>query len=1168
MREPNHQLNGIKGVMNSNKTLVTLADILVVDDTPNNLRLLAGMLTEQGYKVRKVINGSLALQAVKVAPPDLILLDINMPGMNGYEVCEQLKYDPKTAQIPVIFISALDQVIDKVKAFEVGGVDYITKPFKLPELVARIENQLKIGSLQKQLKKQNQQLKEEIAVRQQTEAALRLSEEKFCKAFRACPDPMSIATLKDGRYIEVNDSCLKIAGYSREQMLGHTVFELNFWLNPEDRLKLSQELQAKKAVRNQEFNLRSKSGEVKTVLLSAELIELNGETCILTITRDITERKRIEEALRKSEERWQLALRGNNDGIWDWNLETNEIFYSSRWKEMLGYQEGEITNDIEEWKKRLHPDDARQTIGLVQAHLAGATPYYIAEYRLQFKNGDYKWILDRGQALWDKQGKPVRMVGSHTDISERKQREEALRLIVEGTAATTGKEFFRSCTRYLAQVLQVPHAMVCQLTDQTKTKVRTMAFWTGKKFSENIEYEIAGTPCGELVQGSIFYCQSNIQECFPEDRYLVEAGIESYLGIPLIDSTGKLIGLLAVMDRVPIKNNSDKESILKIFAARAAAELERQISEEALRRSEERWDLVLQGNNDGIWDWNIKTGETSRSPRWKQMLGYQDEEIADINDEWKSRLHPEDFERVMAARLDYLNKITPHYAVEHRLRSKDGSYRWVLSRGQALWDENGQPLRMVGSTRDITERKLAEEKLRKSEASLAAAQRVAHVGSWEFDLKTRKITWSDELFHIFGLDPQQPEPTYTQYFRHIYRYDRSSVRKAFEQIMLTGQSYELDYRILLANGSIRHLAGRGEAVVNAEGQVIRLFGTAIDITERKQAEIALRDSEKLARENANKLKSALEKLKRTQAQLVQTEKMSSLGQMLAGVAHEINNPVSFIYGNLAFASQYFQDIFDLIKAYQQTCDNPAPEVKELTENIDLDFLLKDWQKLMNSMQVGADRIQKIVLSLRNFSRGDGSEIKSVDIHQGIENTLLILQHRLKAVGDRPEIKIIKEYAQLPPVTCYVGQLNQVFMNLISNAIDALESVPTPRQITIRTEVRTKNVSERELTYQRRDEEKIITSPHQKNSRENCFCPTPYVVIRIADNGSGISQQIIPQIFDPFFTTKSVGSGTGLGLSISYQIVVEKHGGKLSCTSEIGKGTEFVVEIPLVAKPVN
>ncbi|MGB7442974.1 MAG: PAS domain-containing protein [Coleofasciculaceae cyanobacterium] len=1156
--------------MNSNKTLVTFADILVVDDTPNNLRLLAGMLSEQGYKVRKVINGVLALQAVKVAPPDLILLDINMPGMNGYEVCQRLKDDPKTAQIPVIFISALDQVIDKVKAFEVGGVDYITKPFKLPELIARIENQLKICFLQNQLKQQNERLKEEVAVRKKTEAALRLSEEKFCKAFRACPDPMSIATLKDGRYIEVNDSCLEIAGYSREQMLGHTVFELNFWLNPEDRLKLSQQLQAEKAVRNQEFNLRSKSGQVKTVLLSAELIEINGETCILTITRDITERKCIEEALRKSEERWHLALRGNNDGIWDWNLETNKIFYSSRWKEMLGYQEAEITNNVEEWKKRINPDDAGLVIGLVRAHLAGTTPYYIAEYRLRTKDGNYKWILDRGQALWDEQGKPVRLVGSHTDISERKQREEALQLIVEGTAATTGKEFFRSCTRYLAQVLQVRYAMVCQLTDETKTKVRSLALWTGEQFSENVEYQLAGTPCEQIKHGSIFYCQSKVQERFPEDKFLVEAAIESYLGIPLIDSTGEVIGLLAVMDCSPLKNNSDKESILRIFAARAEAELERQLSEEALRRSEERWDLVLRGNNDGIWDWNIETGETTRSPRWKQMLGYQDEEIADTNDEWTSRLHRDDVERVMAARWDYLNKVTSHYAVEHRLRSKDGNYRWVLSRGQALWDENGKPVRMVGSTRDITERKLAEEKLRKSEASLAAAQRVAHVGSWEFDLKTRKITWSEELFHIFGFELQQAEPSYTQYFRRIYQDDRSLLRKTFEQIILTGKPDELDYRIVRPDGSIRYLTGRGEAVTNKEGQIVYLFGTAMDITERKQTEVALQDSEKRARENASKLKSTLERLKRTQTQLVQNEKMSSLGQMLAGVAHEINNPVSFIYGNLSFANQYFQEIIGLIKTYQQTCQHPAPEVRELTENIDLDFLLKDWHKLMNSMQVGAERIQEIVLSLRNFSRVDGSEVKSVDIHQGIENTLLLLQHRLKAVGDRPETKIIKEYSQLPPVTCYVGQLNQVFMNLLSNAIDALENAPAPREIIIRTEVKTEQANhreEREQVDQKTDEKQIILSPHH-NCRDYPDSLIPSIIISIADNGSGITQEVLHQIFDPFFTTKPVGSGTGLGLSISYQIVVEKHGGTLSCISEIGQGTEFVIEIPLVAKPLN
>ncbi len=332
---------------------------------------------------------------------------------------------------------------------------------------------------------------------------------------------------------------------------------------------------------------------------------------------------------------------------------------------------------------------------------------------------------------------------------------------------------------------------------------------------------------------------------------------------------------------------------------------------------------------------------------------------------------------------------------------------------------------------------------------------------------------------------------------------------------------------------------------------------------QKQSE-ALQQSTQREREKAQELKLTLDKLRLTQVQLIQTEKMSSLGQMVAGIAHEINNPVSFIYGNLTYASGYFQNLLDLLEIYQRTYPNPTPEIQQQTEEIDLKFLVEDWHKLMASMEVGAERIRQIVCSLRNFSRLDEQELKPVDLHEGIENTLLILQNRLRAAGKASAIEVIKDYAQLPLVTCYASQMNQVFMNLLNNAIDALETQPHPRMITIRTEVISKVIpsngepanypnvvnASRSLTSLSSQ----LEEPKTQNSGS--------VIIRIADNGSGISEEVQQKIFDPFFTTKPVGSGTGLGLSISHQIVVEKHGGQLHCISTLGQGTEFIVEIPL------
>ena len=608
-------------------------------------------------------------------------------------------------------------------------------------------------------------------------------------------------------------------------------------------------------------------------------------------------------------------------------------------------------------------------------------------------------------------------------------------------------------------------------------------------------------------------------------------------------------------------------------------------------------------------------------------------------------------------------------------------------------------------------RQRAEAKLIASEAKLAAAQRVAHVGNWEFDVLTKEITWSEELFRIFGFDPSQPEPTYKQNIQQIHPDDRALWQNMMRRAIQQGQSYKLDFRIVRPNGQVRYVEGRGEAIVNEQGQVIKLFGTALDITERKQAEMLLagqnhileliasdvplpkildtlarfveqrsgkmrcsfllldaedrlrfgaapslpesyntlvdgvaigpnvgscgtaayrketvivsdiatdplwefcrdlvlsygfracwstpilsaqgtvlgtfagyydqpqtateldqdliaqtlylakiaierersqqelRQSEAREREKAQALEQTLCELKRTQTQLIQTEKMSSLGRMVAGIAHELNNPVSFIYGNLAPAREYFQHLTHLIELYQHTCPNPTPEIQQFVEEIDLEFLVEDWSKLMNSMQVGAERIEQTVLSLKSFSRLDESELKPVDIHDNLNDTLWILQHRLRAEGNRPEIKMIKNYGQLPLVYCYASQLNQVFMNLFDNAIDALEHQLEPRVITISTEM---GSGEWDVGK-------------ESSSTPYSLLPIPSIVIRITDNGMGMNKEVLQHIFDPFFTTKPVGRGTGLGLAISHQIVVEKHKGHISCFSTPGQRTEFIVEIPI------
>jgi GAF domain-containing protein len=307
-----------------------------------------------------------------------------------------------------------------------------------------------------------------------------------------------------------------------------------------------------------------------------------------------------------------------------------------------------------------------------------------------------------------------------------------------------------------------------------------------------------------------------------------------------------------------------------------------------------------------------------------------------------------------------------------------------------------------------------------------------------------------------------------------------------------------------------------------------------------QLGIAIQQAELLekTKTQATKLAQALQELKQTQAKLIQGEKMAGLGQLIAGVAHEINNPVSFIFGNLTYVTQYAEDLLKTVTLCHQHLSSLPVEIQKQIEEIDLEFIITDLPKTLKSMKIGAERISEIVLSLRNFSRKDEADSKVVNIHEGLDSTLLILGNRLKPNGEYPGISVIKKYEELPLLECFPAQLNQVFMNILSNSIDALE-----QKFTASSTKSSKVALNIEITTEAVDDK---------------------VIIKIADNGSGIPEEVKNKIFDPFFTTKEVGKGTGLGLLICYQIVVEKHHGQIKCSSQVGEGTEFTIELPIQA----
>lgn len=300
----------------------------------------------------------------------------------------------------------------------------------------------------------------------------------------------------------------------------------------------------------------------------------------------------------------------------------------------------------------------------------------------------------------------------------------------------------------------------------------------------------------------------------------------------------------------------------------------------------------------------------------------------------------------------------------------------------------------------------------------------------------------------------------------------------------------------------------------------------------------LKESQASLEEQRRELAQTLIDLKYTQTQLVQAEKMSSLGQLVAGVAHEINNPVNFIHGNLNHVQEYAQNLLNFVQLYQNHYPIPVPEIQAGAEEIDLEFIQTDLPKMLTSMKMGTDRIRQIVLSLRNFSRMDEADCKGVNIHEGIDNTLLILHHRMKDTSKSPAIQIIRDYGNLPLIECYPSQLNQALMNILANAIDALEEANINR------------------TYQ-----EIKENPSQITI-QTALIDSTRVKIAISDNGAGMPKSVLQHIFDPFFTTKAIGKGTGLGMAISYHIVTEKHKGQLDCFSILGEGTTFTIQIPV------
>lgn len=898
-----------------------------------------------------------------------------------------------------------------------------------------------------------------ITQRKRAEAALAESEAKFRSLVENANDIIFSLTT-DGVYTYISPNFTDLLGYEVTEFLGKSFVPLVH----SDDLPLCIDFFTRTLTTGEkqnllEFRLKHQDGTHRWYRCNSSVVfdEKGDVVSFVGIAHDITERKESEAALQAVNQR--LASVINNAPIILYALDTEGkfIFSDGKGLEKLG----------------LKPN---QVVGQNVFEMYREEPTLCDDIRRTFRGEQTSWITEFSGIVYDTQATPLfnenneitGIICVSNDITERKQAEDALQALVAGTASVTGSEFFRVLVRHLAAALGTRYAFVVERIEAEIPLGQTLAWWEGDKLGENFQYKLINNACELLTPDNILCYPHSARELFPLSPDFKALQAESYVGMPIVDTSGQMIGLICAIDTKPLLQSERAKAILSIFAARATAEIQRQRTENSLRLSEKRF------------------RELAAKETLINRLSSQIRASLDIN-------------TILETAVTEIGSL---------LKIDRCNFSWYES---GVW-------RVVQEAKNPDLPSYVGTVVSEEQVSLFVCGSLKEITRID-DIRNIPNSSEREFLLSFGSTALLTVPIHTQ----------------SGKIGLITCMHCTDLRPWL------------DSEVELLQAVTDQIAIAIDQAEiYKQSRIAAQ----IAQDKATELESALHELSSTQAQLIQTEKMSSLGQLVAGIAHEINNPVNFIYGNINYASEYTQDLLHIVELYRQHYIE-IPDIQKEIQTIDLDFIAEDFPKLLDSMKIGAERIREIVLSLRNFSRLDEAEMKAVNIHEGIDNTLLLLQNRLKPKPGCPEIQVIKKYSDLPKVECYPGQLNQVFMNLLANAIDALEEKVETVNHPTEAESRFKTWEISQETYM--EPQIIIDTQIQDN----------YAIIRIIDNALGMTEEVRARLFDPFFTTKPVGKGTGMGLSISYKIIVEKHQGKFECTSVLGQGTEFTISIPLM-----